>query len=414
MTKRLLPLLILLPNVFFALYVAYRIIAIDGLPDLYIYRAGSSLGWQGQSPYSDKITDEVRTKYPENADLIKNCGYFLPPQAIVLGGPFAALPWSVAQVMYGILCIAGSFVCWYGLTFAFRNRPAPSLQDVPPVLPWLFMLHHVVWATFAVGQTTIIMVAAIVLGQIFHERRWPVLGAFLWAGAFIKPHLALPLIPLAFYLSGWKRGAFVIGWLIVLNLAGCLLAGSSPLFAFEYLDHLAGNHKKIEFNRVDLNPQITSWNRLLVVAKGPVIELDLKLTLAGYAVMAMLVVARCTLARRWPSKTWLLAIAAVAMIFCCQVLAYESLLLVLVLPHLFENYAKGHKVDATVFAIAFVVLMVPLDPMSNLGLEFYRPLVTALMAIWLLVRPGFVEKSMNGGTPVPERTPVRVDVRAQT
>src|SRR5207244_2160300 len=151
-------------------------------------------------------------------NLVANCGFFLPPQAIVLFGPFAALPWASAKLVYVILCLASVVLCWYGLTLAFRNRPAPPLAKVTLLLPWLIIMHPVMLLTFAVGQTTILAAVAIVAGHILHERKCPILAAFFWACAFVKPHIALPLIPLAIYLSGWRRGAGIVAWVAVLNL----------------------------------------------------------------------------------------------------------------------------------------------------------------------------------------------------
>ena len=182
------------------------------MPDLFIYRAGASLGWRGESPYSSRISEQVKLQFPDDPNpeipkLSENCGFFLPPQAIVLLGPFAALPWATAKLLYAVLSLISVVLCWYGLTFAFRNVEAPLLEKVPLLLPWLIAIHPVLWIGFAVGQTTVLTAGAIIAGQLFHEKKWPILARFFWSFAFVKPHVALPLIPLAIYLSGWKPQA---------------------------------------------------------------------------------------------------------------------------------------------------------------------------------------------------------------
>jgi uncharacterized membrane protein YczE len=428
--------LILLPTLIFAAYCTaelsrtwipdafiYRLGPMQGaseqhragnwMPDLFIYRAGASLGWRGESAYSRRIADLVKEQYPGDDRLAANCGYFLPPQAIVLLGPFAAVPWATAKLLYVILCLASVVLCWYGLTFAFRNVDAPPLEKVPLLLPWLILLHPVLRMTFDVGQTAILVAGAVIAGQILYERKWPILGAFFWACAFVKPHIALALIPLAIYLSGWKRGALIVAWLVLLNLTGCLIAAVSPL---DYLRYLGDSHKLVEFNRVEMNPQITSWNRLVVSLGGPAIELTLTKTLLGYAAFAVLIVVRCTLARRWPTPAWAVAIAMTAAMVCCQVMAYEAWLLVLAVPYLLECLERKRWIDLALVTALLMAQMWSLDSVVAVGcwldaqfgrdsqldwmtaggplfepLFFsYRPWLIALLAFWLLARPSFV------------------------
>ena len=58
--------------------------------------------------------------------------------------------------------------------------------------------------------------------------------------AFVKPHVALPLIPLAWYLGGWRRAAGLVAVVAALTLVGATLAGGSPLFLRDYLAFLPG------------------------------------------------------------------------------------------------------------------------------------------------------------------------------
>lgn len=397
-------LLILLPNVLLGAYMASEL-SRNWLPDLFIYREGARLGWQGVSPYSPRIADAVRGEYPGDEKLIRNCGYFLPPQAVIVMGPFAALPWQTAKLCYAVLCLVSVACCWYGLTFAFRDVTAPVLEKVPVILPWLVCLHPVLWMTFDVGQTTILAAGAVSAGQLLHERGWRWLGALLWACAFVKPHIALPLLPLAWYLGGMKRAALLVAWLGLLNLAGCLIVAGTPLFAFEYLKHLAENHKEVIFNRVANNPQITSWNCIVTRSGGPEIELTLATTLLGYSLFYALAVMRCVVARRWPSSAWALAVSMTAAMVCCQVLAYEAWLLVLVVPFILECFDRGRKLDGVVIAGLLVLQMIPLATMIEFGMLSFRPWLIAALALWLLARYDPVAKERITHSPSPASGP---------
>ena len=95
----------------------------------------------------------------------------------------------------------------------------------------------------------------------------------LWTVPFVKPHLAIPLIPLAWYLGGWKPAAVLVALVGLLNAVGATMVGGSPLFLRDYLNYLPTAREVVAYNRVEMNPQITSWNRLLYAWDGPLVEL---------------------------------------------------------------------------------------------------------------------------------------------
>ena len=47
------------------------------------------------------------------------------------------------------------------------------------------------------------------------------------------------------------------------------MAGGSPLFLLDYFRYLPTAREAVAYNRVEMNPQITSWNRLLFAWGGP-------------------------------------------------------------------------------------------------------------------------------------------------
>src|SRR5262245_48859773 len=78
------------------------------LPDFFIYRLGSELTLHGTNPYDlDTIRNHVKEQFPEENptedSFVKNCGYFLPPQAVVLFAPFAAVPFPTAKILWALL-----------------------------------------------------------------------------------------------------------------------------------------------------------------------------------------------------------------------------------------------------------------------------------------------------------------------
>jgi hypothetical protein len=103
----------------------------------------------------------------------------------------------------------------------------------------------------------------------------------------------------------------------------------------DYLRYLPEGHKSVEFNRVDVNIQITSWNRLVIAAGGPIWELGAGGVLAGYAVVGLFVMIRSWMAGG-TSTSWQFACLSASQLVCCQLLPYELVLTALFLPYLAE------------------------------------------------------------------------------
>ena len=162
--------------------------------DLWIYTSGAAMGLRGESPYdTPKMHARVAEQY-DDKDLIQNNGFFLTPQAILVFAPFAPPPWLAAKLL------------WCGLMIGLSAAVAWKLKAfVPGAFPPWFTAAAVVVIlcnplslfVLIVGQTTLLVVACAVLGQAAHQAGWRRLGALVWAIAFIKPHLAIPLLPAA-------------------------------------------------------------------------------------------------------------------------------------------------------------------------------------------------------------------------
>lgn len=363
--------------------------SLNSQPDFFIYRQGSVLGLKGVSPYEPaRIRAAVAEQFPDPEagpdSFVNNCGFFLPPAAILLYAPFAMLPLVPAKAAWAFAC---------GLAaFAIARIPQRAGGPDPEtrfawVIPVLLVVNFLTLAIVQVGQTTLVSVGCIAFGLVCFEKRWPLAGVLLWSVAFVKPHVALPLIPLAWYLGGWKRAAALVAIVAIENAIGSIIAGGSPLFLGEYLDFLAAGHKAVAFNLAERNPEITSWNRLLFAFTGHLIEQKATTTFAGYLIWFGLLVGRCAASNRLPSASWALAAAAVGSVFVPQVLAYEVLILALAVPWVRELYQGGLRSWAAVAGLLLAVQLVPLAMLQPAGITFHRPLAVALLAALVLVGP---------------------------
>ncbi len=324
-----------LPVVLFGLTLAGAIWATASVgnvqEDLFIYRAGATLPVRGLSPYDgEALRADVAGQYPGSPQLIANCGFFLTPQAVAVFTPFAVLPWEIARIT------------WTGVSFAVLIAgmwwlPVPTGRPWwGPVLAVVALADPLLPMVSSLGQTTTLMAGLLLLGYGATVRGWKVAGALAWSVLFMKPHVALPLLPLAFALGGRRTGVALIVAVIGANLLGLALSPDSLGLPLEYLRHVAGGHKLVNYNRIEFNPQLTSWNNALLAGGGPLIELGIGAILAGYAGVAVVGATRCRGAK--PDPAWLLAVGVAAAPVCCQVWAYELVLVVAVLPLVAERW----------------------------------------------------------------------------
>ncbi len=376
----------LVPVAMLFLFALNQAVRENNFQDFAIYRAGAEIGLRGESPYDTaKIRAAVERQFPGDDGLANNAGFFQPPGGVVVFAPFALLPYPAAKVAWAALdALAAAAVLLLLRTFADPPGAAPRVRPLVGLAVGVALCLNLLTAgVVVVGQTTLLAVGCVAAGQWAFENRRPAVGTLLWAVPFVKPHVALALLPLAWYLGGWKRAAGLGLAVGLLTLAGCLLAGGSPLFLGDYLRFLADAHKGVEFNRVALNSQITSWNRLLVAAGGPAVELDAVTTLAGYAVWYALVAGRCVVGEVWPSPAWAAAASAVGALVCCQVLGYEALLLALVVPWLRDLFLAGRPAVAGVALALIAVQVVPFDSAAHEG-GAPRALAVAGLAVVVL------------------------------
>jgi hypothetical protein len=398
--------------------------------DFFIYRLGAELAARGETPYDvAKIQHHVAERFPDpnptsffavtgaaaagdlkrfprtdpNPDSFpRNCGYFLPPLAVLVYMPFALLPWGAATVAWAVVNgLAAYFIARLPLLFRPKDSPPPLFFWL--VVPFLLVMNPLAQVVvFPVGQTSVMFVGFVAAGLLAFEKGRPPLAAVLWVVPFIKPHLALPLIPLAWYLGGWRPAALLVLLVGVLNLIGATVIGGSPLYLREYFDYLPQTRNVVRFNRAGLNPSIASWNRLLFAAGGPLVELGLLTTLAGYLVWYGLLAGRWALAGgERPSAAWAAAATAAGAVVCSQVLVYELLFLAVAMPWVRDLFLGGYRVRgvlAVVLMSAHLMRQAVMD--ERFHIAAHHPICVALFALLVLTGPigsGTRVASKSGG-----------------
>jgi hypothetical protein len=371
----------------------------DDPRDFYIFRLGAELTLRGENPYDvPKVREHIARQFPADdaKEFVNNSGYFLPPLAVVAFVPFAVLPWVAAKVAWAVLNgLAAYFIARLPLLLRDRDSPAPAML-LYAVVPFALVLNPLALALpFPVGQFTVVFVGCVAAGLLAFERGRPYLAAALWVLPFAKPHLALPLIPLAWYLGGWRPAALLVLLVGAINLAGAWVIGGSPMFLKDYFEFLPQARELVAFNRVETNSQITSWNSLLhhfgqkYKLGLPLIELGAVTIAAGYLVWLGLLVGRCAATNSAPSAAWVAAAAAVGGVLCAQVLVYELLFLAVAVPWVRDLFAgdSRSRVWGWLALALMVVQFAPQHRMEALGVGFYRPLGVFLLALLVLTGP---------------------------
>jgi len=328
--------------------------------DLFIFRAAAELPRRGLSPYdTEALRAEVGRQFPESPEFVANCGFFMTPQAVAFFTPLTLLPWPATRVAWTALSFAA-------LVAGLWRLPVPAGRDWwVPVLGLAVLADPLPSMVASVGQTTALMAGLLLLGYAALTRGWAVAGALAWSVLFLKPHVALPLLPLTFALGGPRALAVLVVAVAGGNLLGLALMPDPVGLPLEYLRHLAEGHKVVLYNRVEYNPLITSWNSALVAAGGPVVELGIVGTLAGYAAVAALVAVRRRGGAADPE--WLLAVVAASVPVFCQVLGYELLLLVGVLPLVAQRWPGTPWWRLAVLGGFWLLKSVPVEAASALA-----------------------------------------------
>ena len=359
--------------------------------DFCVYHTGVSLAWTGTSPYDLSAIESqvaVRLGLPPGDQF--ECGFFLSPLSFVVLAPWGLLPWPVADPAWvatlSLLAIACGSLAW---TFG-RDPDARGMGW--GIVVAAIVLNPLVQRSVSLGQTPLFLCGCVALGQLAFERRWPVLGSLLWAGAGLKPHLALPLLAAAYSLGGWRRVAGIVAVMTAGWFLGAALIGN-PVDVFgQYVRFLDSTHGQIGFNQVT-NDQVVSWNRLVAAAGGPAFNLRAPLTAVGMVAAGLTLWALHFRGGQRPAGSWVLAAAVIWGPFTTQVNGYELVLLILTVPYLLALYHSRRFLDLAGLLAVLGVISLPRGLVLELGTaiarEEWRPAVLSYRAIALALLAGY-------------------------
>ncbi|MFO0821947.1 MAG: glycosyltransferase family 87 protein [Gemmataceae bacterium] len=406
---------------FFAIAFSRSLGTPDDYPrDFFIHRLGSQLVIRGENPYDiPKIRQHIADAFPLDdgetlfqntvplvtgdfaawllpADqLIRtsfpmNCGYFMPPMTLVVYAPFAVLPWVPAMILWAIVNGVAAYVVTRLPSLVLT--PGESTPWLLAVLaPFLMLMNPTAPViVFPDGQTSMVSLGFVVAGLLAYERGRFSLMAVLWVFPFVKPHLALPLIPLLWFLGGWRPALLLIGLVGLLNAIGATIVGGSPLFLKEYIDFLPQAREVVLGNRVEMNNRLSSWNRLLYAHGGPLIELGFVTTVAGYLVWYSLLIGRWALDGERPSAAWAVAATGAGAVLCSQVIGYEFVIVLMALPWVRDLFLSGDRIRGSLgFLFLFCVCINYLDWVGASGphVREHNSLAIALFALMVLTGP---------------------------
>jgi alpha-1,2-mannosyltransferase len=151
-----------------------------------------------------------------------------PPPLVWLATPLAALPFSVAVILWTILLLAAAGLTWY------LAAPGAGLAKAGLGLMWL----GVVPVSFAigVGQSVVLVAAAVATAWWLAEHDHPVWSGLALSLIAFKPQLAL-FVPLCLAVSGQARvfGAWLVATVFMVLISLALLGHDGVTYFREAL-----------------------------------------------------------------------------------------------------------------------------------------------------------------------------------
>jgi hypothetical protein len=139
-----------------------------------------------------------------------------PPPLVWLATPLAALPFSVAIILWTILLLAAAGVTWY------LAAPGAGLARAGLGLLWLGVVP--VSFGIGVGQSVVLVAASVATAWWLAEHDHPVWSGLALSLIVFKPQLAL-FVPLCLAVSGHARvfGAWLVATVFMVLVALALL-----------------------------------------------------------------------------------------------------------------------------------------------------------------------------------------------
>jgi len=225
----------------------------------YLYVAGLSW-WEGSNAYDP----EVASRLGANQSL---GSFFYPPQIAPLCLLLGAFPWTQAKVVMTLLNVFSAGVLAYLCVLLVKQPQVKQLRVSGSgsvwFIPAIVLANPFTLNVILLGQTTLIVAAALVSGWYYaYRNRW-VLSGILIAISTIKPQLSLLVILWLLLERCWRLLAVAALTTLIFCLVPIVITGPIDVFV-EWFASI-GEHKNV-FANVLGSPAVFSIQNLLYTA----------------------------------------------------------------------------------------------------------------------------------------------------
>jgi len=340
----------------------------------YLYVAGLSW-WEGSNAYDPNVASRLGANQSLGS-------FFYPPQIAPLCLLLGAFPWTQAKVVMTLVNIVSAGVLAY-FSVLLVKQPQVKRLRVPGsgavwFIPAIVLANPFTLNVMVLGQTTLIVAAALVGGWYYAYRDKWVLSGILIAISTIKPQLSL-LVILWFLLERRWR-ILAVAAVAVTTLLFCLvpMAVSGPIEVFFHWFSSLGKHKTIFAN---------------VLGTGGVFSLQDLFYAAGIKVPPLLPLGIILSGLLWWYRSQLIIDDVIGLLMAIALLFglahHYDLVALAPIVAAFWRHVHNHPKVTWIALGLLVIMLLPRNFVmtfmdSNLLLQ-YRIVLLLIMTIWLLV-----------------------------
>ncbi|MEQ9358322.1 glycosyltransferase family 87 protein [Coleofasciculus chthonoplastes] len=336
----------------------------------YLYVAGLSW-WEGSNAYDPNVGSRLGANQSLGS-------FFYPPQIAPLCLLLSAFPWTQAKVVMTLFNIFSAGVLAF-FSLLLVKQPQVKQLRVPGAsarwfIPAVVIANPFTLNIIVLGQTTLIVSAALVSGWYYAYRDKWVLSGVLIAIATIKPQLSMLVILWLLLERRWR----ILAVATVTTLIFCLvpMAVSGPIDVFFHWFATLGKHKTIFAN---------------VLGTGGVFSLQDLLYTAGMKVPPLLPLGIVLTGLLWWYRSRLIIDDVIGLLMALSVLFgfahhYDLIALAPLMAAFWRHLHHRSRATFVAITVMFVmcfprnVLMRFID--SELLLQ-YRVLLVIGVTIWL-------------------------------
>lgn len=225
----------------------------------YLYVAGLSW-WEGSNAYDP----DVASRLGANQSL---GSFFYPPQIAPLCLLLGAFPWTQAKVVMILINMVSSGVLAYFCVLLVKQPQVKRLKVTGSgsvwFIPAIVLANPFTLNIILLGQTTLIVAAALVSGWYYAYRNQWVLSGILIAISTIKPQLSLLVILWLLLERCWRLLAVAALTTLIFCLVPIVITGPIDVFV-EWFASI-GKHKNVFANALG-SPAVFSIQNLLYTA----------------------------------------------------------------------------------------------------------------------------------------------------